>query len=175
MKTILVAGFGSFDDVVNNPSSAIATALDGCVLGDVHIVGREMPVSYARSVDVSEMWVKTHHAVGVVGIGVAMERDRVTVERIGVRPSPSARKDIDGRPPPPFPTDSPQRVESSVDADGLARLLDAEVGDDAGAYVCNAWLYQSQLRLDVPVAFLHVPPMGMDSGRLLMAIHSIWG
>lgn len=175
MKTVLVAGFGSFDDVVNNPSSAIAVALDECVLGNVRILGREMPVSYARSVEVCEMWVKSHGAVGVVGIGVAMQRDQVTVERVGVRPSPSAREDIDGRSPPLFPSDAPETIESEIDVQKLARLLDANVGDDAGEYVCNAWLYQARLRLDVPVGFIHVPPMGLDSGRLLRAIGTVWG
>ncbi len=175
MKTVVVAGFGSFDDVVNNPSSAIATALDECVFDGVRIFGREMPVSYARSVDVCEMWVDSNHAVGLVGIGVAMRRERVTVERTGVLPSPTAREDVDGRTPPVFPADSPKTVASSVDVHHFARMLDAEVGDDAGDYVCNAWLYQVRLRVDVPVVFVHVPPMGLDSGRLLTAIHSVWG
>ncbi len=175
MNTVVVAGFGSFDDVVNNPSSAIAAALDECVLDGVQIVGREMPVSYARSVDVCEMWVKANHAVGLVGIGVAMRRERVTVERTGVLPSTSAREDVDGRTPPVFPVDSPKAVASSVDVHHFARMLDAEVGDDAGDYVCNAWLYQVRLRVNVPVVFVHVPPMGLDSGRLLTAIHSVWG
>ena len=175
MKTVVVAGFGAFDDVVNNPSSAIAMALDECVLGDLRIVGREMPVSYARSVDVCEMWVHSNKATALVGIGVAMNRKNVTVERTGVRPCPSSREDIDGRGPPGFSSDAPDFVESSIDVPRLAQMLNADVGDDAGKYVCNAWLYQARLRLDVPVVFIHVPPLGLDSGRLLTAIGSIWG
>ena len=175
MKTVVVAGFGAFDDVVNNPSSAIAMALDECVLGDLRIVGREMPVSYARSVDVCEMWVKERQAVGLIGIGVAMDRACVTVERTGVRPSASAREDVDGLRPTAESSMGPDTVRSTADVDQLAEILHAVVGDDAGQYVCNAWLYQASLRLNVPVAFIHVPPMGLDSGKLLMAIRKMWG
>ena len=175
MNTVIVAGFGSFDNVVNNPSSAVAVALNGCVYGNIQIVGREMPVSYARSVDVCEMWVKSSNAVGLVGIGVALDRTEVTVERTGTRPDATAREDIDGRTPECFEPTWPDSVESTCDTTRLATLLDAAVGDDAGGYVCNAWLYQAVRRIDVPVAFIHVPPMGLDSGKLLSAIQDLWG
>ena len=175
MNTVVVAGFGSFDNVVNNPSSAIAAALDGCVLGNIHVMGREMPVSYDRSIDVCEMWVRSHQAVALVGIGVAMDREEVTIERTGVRPLVDAREDVDGRSPSAADLSLPETVQSTADVEELARSMGAQVGDDAGAYVCNAWLYQAVLRFEIPVAFIHVPPMGLDSGRLLSAIESIWG
>ena len=175
MNTVIVAGFGSFDSVVNNPASAIAAALNDCVFGNLRIVGREMPVSYARSIDVCNMWVASADAVAILGIGVALERTEVTVESTGARPDPEAREDVDGRPPPSFDATSPASVSATWDVERLAALTGANVGDDAGRYVCNAWLYQAVLRLSVPVAFLHVPPMGVESGKLLSAIHEMWG
>ena len=38
MATVLVAGFGPFLDVVDNPAAALARALDGAVLGDDRVV-----------------------------------------------------------------------------------------------------------------------------------------
>ena len=175
MKTILVAGFGSFEQVINNPSASIAEALDGCMYGDIQVVGREMPVSYQRSIDVCSMWLESTGAVGVVGIGVAIQRTEVTVERTGVQPKTDAREDIDGRTPAASELDSPKIVQSTVDVERMARSLGAIVGDEAGEYVCNAWLYQAVRRFDVPVAFIHVPPLGLDSGRLLTTIRDLWG
>jgi len=175
VNTVVVAGFGSFDNVVNNPSSAIAAALDECVLGNIHVMGREMPVSYERSVDVCEMWVRANKAVALVGIGVALDRTEITIERTGVRPLVGAREDVDGRPPRAQGLSQPETVQSTADVERLAQVMEARVGDDAGTYVCNAWLYQAVLRFDIPVAFIHVPPMGLDSGKLLSAIEAIWG
>ena len=175
MRNVVVAGFGSFDNVVNNPSSAIAVGLDGCVFGAIQVVGREMPVSYARSIDVCEMWVQSTQAVGLIGIGVAMDRTEITIERRGVRPIPDAREDVDGRRPQMEESPGPPEIFASLDVDRLAHAVGGHVGDDAGKYVCNAWLYQALLRLEIPVAFIHVPPMGLDSGKLLTAIEELWG
>ena len=176
MRNVVVAGFGSFDNVINNPSSAIAVALDGCVLGDLQVIGREMPVSYARSVDVCEMWVRSTQAVGLIGIGVAMDRTEITIERTGVRPNPGAREDVDGRSPGLMDAARcPPALLCSINVDHFADGLGGRVGDDAGGYVCNAWLYQALLRFEIPVVFIHVPPMGLDSGKLLTTIHKLWG
>lgn len=175
MNTVVVVGFGAFGDVLNNPSAAIADALDGCVLNGVCVVGREMPVSHDRSLAVSELLVARTRAVALLGIGVAMDRSVVTVERMGRRPVRSSRLDVDHRAEPQNLDAGPDVVASTVDCDRLAALLDASVGDDAGAYVCNSWLYQAVHRFPIEVGFIHVPPLGLDSGRLLSAMAHLWG
>lgn len=175
MKTVIVAGFGSFEGVIDNPSSAIAQALDGCVLNGVSILGREMPVSYQRSVEVCRMWLQSTGAVGVVGIGVAVNRSVVTVERTGVLPRGSGRCDVDGQTGPACAAGAVPSIQSTIDVDTLAEMIGAEVGDDAGNYVCNGWLYKAVTELDVPVGFIHVPPNGLDSGKLLLALSALWG
>ncbi len=175
MNTVVVVGFGSFGDVHNNPSAAIAEALDGCVLNGICVVGREMPVSHDRSLAVSEFLIARTDAVAVIGIGVAMERTAVTVERTGRRPTRSDCLDVDHRGAPEGLAAGPEVVQSSMDCERLANVLGAEVGDDAGAYVCNSWLYQAIRRFEIDVGFIHVPPLGLDSGRLLSAIAELWG
>ena len=175
MNTVVVVGFGSFGDVTNNPSAAIAAALDGCVLDGVAIVGREMPVSYDRSIGLCALLLARTRAVALIGIGVAMDRSAVAVERYGRRPQASARLDVDHCAAPGALPDGPDRVEATVDCVRLAERLGVAISDDAGDYVCNSWLYQAAQRFTVDVGFIHVPPLGMDSGSLLSAIASMWG
>jgi len=175
MKTVIVAGFGAFEGVIDNPSAAIAEALDGCVIGDLTVFGREMPVSYRRSVEVCRMWLESTRAVAIVGIGVAMTRQGVTIERTGCLPSPTDRPDVDGQTDPGCDAALPPTVRSTMDVDKIAELLGADVGDDAGDYVCNSWLYQASRQFGVDVGFIHVPPNGLDTGKLLLGLYALWG
>jgi pyrrolidone-carboxylate peptidase len=175
MKTVILAGFGAFEYVVDNPSAAVAEALDGCVLGGVSIFGREMPVSYQRSVDVCQMWLESTRAVAVVGIGVAVSRTHVTVERMAKRPSGTLKEDVDGCTTVGCTPEMPSALQATANVERLATLLGASVGDDAGDYVCNAWLYQAIQRFHVDVGFIHVPPNGLDTGKLLYALSELWG
>ncbi len=175
MNTVLVAGFGPFDGVIDNPSAAIAEALDGCVFGGVNVVGREMPVSHRRSIEVCALAHADANAVAILGIGVALSRTTVTVEGWATRPEACGREDIDGHEAPVLTSAGPQRLRSTVDASQLARLLDADLGDDAGDYVCNSWLYQAVTAFEVPVGFIHIPPIGLDPAKLLRALGQMWG
>ena len=175
MSTVLIAGFGPFDGVIDNPSAAIAEALDGCVFEGVAVVGREMPVSHRRSIEVCAMAQASVQPVAIIGIGVALSRTVVTVEDWGSRPIASGREDVDGHVAPTLELPGPDRRQSTIDAAELARLLDAELGDDAGTYVCNSWLYQAVGAFDVPVGFIHIPPNGLDPAKLLRALGRLWG
>lgn len=172
---VLVAGFGPFGEVVDNPSSRLAMALDGVTTNGVCIIGREMPVSYHRSVACCVEWAVAFDADVVIGVGVAVSRDWVTVERTGVQPGPELQADVDGGVTVHLPQSAPDQVQSTVETAQLAHHLNAVVGDDAGRYVCNAWLYQAVQQIDVPVGFLHIPPTGLDAERLRYAIGQMWG
>jgi pyrrolidone-carboxylate peptidase len=111
----------------------------------------------------------------VLGVGVAVSRERVTVERTGGQPGRELQADVDGGVTVHLPQQAPSQVQSTVETDQLALHLNAVVGDDAGRYVCNAWLYQAVQQIDVPVGFLHIPPTGLDTERLRYAIGQMWG
>ena len=175
MNTVLVAGFGSFEGVVDNPSAAIAEALDGCIYGGIRVVGREMPVSFERSIEVCRMWIEGTDAMALIGIGVAMSRSEVAVEKRGRCPQADGQLDVDHRVCPPSEKDAPAEVCSTLDAARLAASLGVELSDDAGTYVCNHWLYRAVQDFDIPVGFIHVPPNGLDTGTLLRSIHEMWG
>ena len=175
MRRVLIAGFGPFNGVMDNPAAAIAEALDGCIFGGVQVVGREMPVSHRRSIEVCTMAWGSTGFTAILGIGVALQRTEVTVEGWASRPENTGKEDADGHPLPVLDAMSPDRRQATVDSARLARLLDAGLGDDAGDYVCNSWLYQAVGSFDVPVGFIHVPPDGLDTAKLLRAVGQIWG
>jgi pyroglutamyl-peptidase len=175
VNTVIVAGFGPFEGVIDNPSAAIADALDGCIYGGVRVIGREMPVSFDRSIEVCRLWIEGTDAVALVGIGVAMSRSKVTVERRGRCPQADGQLDVDHRTCTPGGYDAPSEVCSTVDTAKLAASIGAEISDDAGTYVCNHWLYRAVQDFDIPVGFIHVPPNGLDTGALLRGIHEMWG
>ena len=58
-------------------------------------------------------------------------------------------------------------------SDALAAALGVTISDDAGAYVCNAWLYGVLGGTTLPAAFLHLPDQGMDPDALLRGI-AVW-
>ena len=129
---LLVSGFGPFGEVRDNPSARLARSIDGEKTQGVHIIGREMPVSYHRSVRCCIDWVKELDVDVVIGVGVAVSRDVVTVERTGVRPLEVVEADVDGLATFESLQDAPAQVHATIDVDQFALHLDAVVGDDAG-------------------------------------------
>ncbi|MFT7521853.1 MAG: pyroglutamyl-peptidase [Kiritimatiellia bacterium] len=167
-RPILITGFSAFLDVSDNPSGALANAVDGRVVQGVPIVGRILPVSYARAPELTSRWVTELDARAVVGMGVACGRSSVMVERSGGRRCADAA-DVDGVVLDDL-GEGPDRREATLDAQALATALGATVSDDAGGYVCNAWLYRVVGRVVVPAVFIHVPPSGLEPLRLLHAL-----
>jgi pyroglutamyl-peptidase len=171
VRPILVTGFGPFLDVGDNPSGALARAVDGEVVAGVPIVGVVLPVSYRRGPPQVLALCARHRPRFVVGLGVARQRARVTVERLGRRalgPTP----DVDGAAPSGV-GDGPEIVAATLDPERLAALLGADLSDDAGGYVCNAWAWEVPLRSGAPAAFVHVPPAGLPVADLLAALGAL--
>ncbi len=184
MRTVLVTGFGPFLEVTDNPSGVLARAVDGAVLPGlspavlpgfedtpVRVVGRELPVSYARGPAEAVRAAWELGAVAVIGIGVAVSRARVSVERLGRRAC-GGSPDVDGVVLDALaPSASPEVHGSTLDVERLCAALDADPSDDAGGYVCNAWLYRVAGALPgVAVTFVHVPADGLAPERLLRAL-----
>ena len=109
MNRVLIAGFGPFNGVIDNPSAAIAEALDGCIFNGAAVVGREMPVSHRRSIEVCAMARASVNPVAILGIGVALSRTDVTVEDWASRPSDIGKEDVDGHTVPVLDGAEPER------------------------------------------------------------------
>lgn len=169
MNTVLVMGFGPFLDVSDNPAQRLALAVDGLHDG-LRIVGRSMPVSYTRSVEVTLDAMADLDPVAVLGIGVARKRERAELEKVGRR-QVCEIPDVDGcigqlTGPDALPSSLPQPF---VDALGCG------VSDDAGTYVCNGWLHTVLQATGRPVGFLHIPPAGFPPEVLTSALQRAFG
>jgi pyroglutamyl-peptidase len=167
MRSILVIGFGPFLDVDDNPAARLARAVDGRAAGGARVFGREMPVSYTRAPGLTVAWARELGADAVLGVGVARGRATAMVERVA-RAGTDGVPDVDGH---------VARLDGerlSPVAEAFAKALDVGVSDDAGRYVCNAWLHRAlDLLADRPVAFLHVTAAGFDPERLVSALPSL--
>ncbi|MCB9759002.1 MAG: hypothetical protein H6739_04115 [Alphaproteobacteria bacterium] len=170
---ILVTGFGPFLDVHRNPSGRLAEAVDGLRIAGHTIVGEVLPVSYRRAPARTIALARRHPPLFVLGMGVASGRDRPMVEVLGVRRTHDTLADVDGVVGPVLGEGPPSR-RATLDVDTLAEALGCAVSEDAGTYVCNAWLYEVVGALpDLPVAFLHVPPAGMPRDTLLAGLRAL--
>ena len=153
-KLGLVLGFGPFGEVVDNPAARLARGIDGRISGAVRFVGREMPTSYRRVVAFTEAVIAEVRPDVVVGIGVARSRSGIEVERVARNLADPTLPDNDGECR-SFLDDGPSERTCDRAAE-LAACLGCDVSDDAGRYVCNAWLYFALAR-SVPSFFVHVP------------------
>ena len=167
---MLVTGFGSFPGVPENPTERLARAVDGARVAGATVIGRVLPVSYARGPDLAIALAREHGVALVVGTGVAVSRPEVSVERVGRRVVEGAC-DVDGATI--CGLSDAELVPATLDVERLARALGAVLSDDAGRYVCNAWLHRVASALDVPVGFVHVPAEGIAAERLLDGISAL--
>lgn len=166
MKTVLITGFGPFPGVAENPSAALARAVDGRVVDGVRFVGEVLPVSYRRAPDQTVALRDAHKADVVLGTGVC--RDEVARLETVAHHVLESRVDIEGQTLTLLA--GPAQVPATFAGADLADRLGVARSDDAGRYVCNAWLYQVAQRAGVPVGFLHIPASGFDADRLVQAV-----
>lgn len=164
---ILVTGFGPFPGVRDNPSGVVARQVHGRRVRGHTVVAEVLPVTWTGAAARTLALARHLEPVVVVGLGVAMSREGVQVERLGRREL-AARLDAAGELPPVLP--GPEQVGATLAVDVLCQALSATPSDDAGSYVCNAWLYQVASGLDCPVGFVHLPAAGLDPERLLAGL-----
>lgn len=172
---VLVAGFGAFLEVQDNPAARLARAVHD-PQGEPPVVGVEMSVSYARGpAEILALAAQLHPRM-VLGLGVARGRTEATLERFACRGLDPSLADVDQvfrslcDPDP----DAPERVQATLPLDRMAAAMGCTLSEDAGRYVCNAWLYTIGRALGsvLPVGFLHLPPQGMSADRLRAGIHA---
>lgn len=167
---VLVTGFGPFEDVDDNPAERLARAVDARRVRGETVVGRVLPVSFERAPALTLAFARLHAARLVVGLGVATSRRRAEVERLARRVV-GDRADVDGAVLDAL--HGPPEVRATVELGVLAGAMGLGTSEDAGAYVCNAWLYRVASALDVPVGFIHLPRSGLDPETLLEGIAAL--
>jgi pyroglutamyl-peptidase len=169
--TILVTGFGPFPGVTDNPSGRLADAVDGARVGDDCVVGRTLPVTYADAGRLTVRWAREERATLIVGLGVSSRRG-VQVECVGRPRCAADRPDASGRSRDEW--SGTEVRQATLDTRLFAAALGASLSDDAGDYVCNAWLFDVLGGVDVPAAFVHIPVLGLAPEVLLHALEAIY-
>jgi len=167
---ILLTGFGPFDDIIANPTSAIVERLAAEVFIEHELTTQVLPVSFERSTAVVRQLMSKENFDIIVLLGVAGNASRFRIETLGRNIDNARIPDCDGGRP-----ENEKIVEgggdlltATIDTQKLLEILlsegfDVALSDHAGGYVCNH-VYYSTLHtiidgdLKTRCVFLHVPP-----------------
>ncbi|NYZ12977.1 pyrrolidone-carboxylate peptidase [Azospirillum sp. RWY-5-1] len=164
---ILLTGFGPFGDNAVNPTMLLMermAALEGVVTG-------VLPVEYGTCADAFAALVERHQPAAALCFGLSARTDFILIERIAWNRDESDKPDNAGvvRDDVAIVEDGPTAYGAGVPIPALLQTL-ARAGlpvsfsDHAGGYVCNHLFYRARhlietRGLDLPMAFLHVPPL----------------
>jgi pyroglutamyl-peptidase len=174
---ILITGFEPFAGLDDNPSADIATSLDGGEIGGRRIVGRLLPVDFARYRAALGALLEDVTPDLYIGFGLASGEDMIRIERFGVNladfdiPDNAGARHVGRK----IEAEGPAARDSTLPcAEIRAALLEsgipARLSNSAGSYLCNATLY-SALGLcaarKIPCGFIHLPYASEQVAALL--------
>lgn len=165
---VLVTGFGPFENVRENPSRAIAFALESAPPDGLRVAAGELPVSFRRSPQAFDgllEGVGGAALAALVALGVQSKGSGFRLERRARTRLDAARPDGDGEPGAGVLEDGPERTTGLGLEDLAGRMRAAggdpvTVSDDAGGYVCERVYHHLLGRAaerGVPGLFVHVP------------------
>jgi pyrrolidone-carboxylate peptidase len=164
----LVTGFGAFESVAENPSEAVARALERRPPPGLEVVAAVLPVSFERAplaLDEALGALRPRRPALLLSLGVQSRgaAARFRLERLAARLK-GGRADVDGRTADGLALGEERRA--ALDLERLARELAAggvdelELSADAGGYVCEGLFHHALgrgLELGLPALFLHLP------------------
>ena len=178
---ILVTGFEPFAGLAYNPSAAVAQALDGREVADRRVVGRLLPVDFARYRAALEGLLQEIAPVLYIGFGLASGEDMVRIERFGVNladfelPDNVGARHVGRAIEPDGPAARPATLPCTEIRTALLEAgIPARLSNSAGSYLCNATLYSALglcvERKDGPrCGFIHLPYASHQVADLLRA------
>jgi len=168
-RHILLTGFEPFDGDAINPSGEVAKRLDGRIVGDCVVRSAILPVQHEAARAVVTPLLEAPNLLGVVHLGLAGGRPRVSLERIGVNVMDYSRPDAHGQllcdvacaadgPAGYFSTLPLREMLAALTAEGIP----AAISNTAGTYLCNHVLYATLHHLAArgrarPARFVHLP------------------
>lgn len=163
-RRLLVTGFGPFDDVVFNPSGAIARALGESPPIGWQVTDALLPVTFSGAPEAIDEALSGFSVRPDLMLGLGVHRGRsFRLERRACVDREELVTDIDVR-------------EQAL---GLSRAGAGSVviSNDAGKYVCERAYHQLLLRgaeLRTPALFLHVPPEAVMPHSEQATIIRLW-
>lgn len=180
---VLITGFEPFGGESNNPSARVASALNGQIVDGRNVVGMTLPVVFDEARRRLESAIEEIDPALVICLGLAANRDVVSIERIAINLDDASLPDNAGKQPidRPIEVAGPAAYWSTLPIKAIrSRLLEskigAEVSQTAGTYVCNHVFYGLMhilaQRPGTRGGFIHVPRVKRDEelAKLVEAI-----
>ena len=191
---ILITGFEPFQQDLTNPSWEIAKALNGLHICHYHICTVCLPVVFGQAAQVLTQAIEAYKPDYVICLGVAANRNAISLERVAINLDDARITDNAGNQP----------IDQAIDPQGSPAFFSGlpiktifqklqqnkiavEVSNTAGTYVCNHVFYHlmSIIRqTHIKGGFIHVPALpemvqsngtaqGMDLNTQIQAIRLI--
>ncbi len=174
---ILLTGFEPFGKKKPpNPSWEAIKKLDGQAWNGYKLIARRLPVVWGTPLKELEGWIAEYKPVAVISLGQGGEGGFSIESWAYNRRAADARDNLANKPSTAdVVADGPSRFDASIDSLKLAKKLaekgyNVNVSTNAGRYLCEETLYsleylKSARKIDGPVLFCHVPPLGSKLTR----------
>jgi pyroglutamyl-peptidase len=169
MICVLATGFAAFPGIQNNPSAALMAALekkrDHFERLGIRLETHVLPVVYeGLAARLSALCAQTRPDA-ILHFGVAARRTRISIETHARNRVDSRAADAQGARPTSnvLSRDSDEAICVRIPATEIAAKIRragiaARISHDAGAYLCNATLYETlQRQKELPAGFIHIP------------------
>ncbi|ANS73236.1 pyrrolidone-carboxylate peptidase [Paenibacillus yonginensis] len=189
---VLLSGFEPFGGEKINPSYEAVNKLNGKVIGEVQLIGIQVPTVFGASIAVLTEAIERYRPDVVIAVGQAGGRAQITPERVAINVDDARIPDNRGGQP----------VDESVVAGGPAAYwstlpiksivkamkeagIPAAVSNSAGTFVCNHLFYglMHYLQEKSPQTrggFIHIPYLpeqvlssGQPSLSLSTVVHAL--
>ncbi|NMY57786.1 pyroglutamyl-peptidase I [Pseudomonas sp. WS 5051] len=169
MRTVLLTGFEPFDQDTVNPSWEAVRLLDGTLQGDMQIIARQLPCTFAGAPERLSQLLQEFTPTLVIAVGLGPGRTDICIERVAININDARIPDNLGYQPidTPVVAQGPAAYFSTLPLKAMVRAIrasgiPASVSHTAGTFVCNQVFYCLQHALDgtgVRGGFIHVPPL----------------
>ena len=170
---VLITGFEPFGAESTNPSMRVASELNGQTVCERNVVGITLPVVFEVARNRLKVAIEEMNPELVICLGLAANRNAVSIERIAINLDDASIPDTAGKQPVDRPIESggPVAYWSTLPIKGIrSRLVEsgipAEISQSAGTYVCNHVFYGLMHILAQQTGarggFIHVPRADSD-------------
>ena len=165
-RQLYLTGFVPFLQIRENPTEALAQALNGARFGDLTVSSRVLPVAWTETPTVLLEDLGRIAPDLCVHLGVSGQAEIIRLERFAYNTIRSAYPDNTGAHPDESPIDDDRPLEAPLETPlSLQPLLErlvaagvpAEISIDPGRYLCNRAYYASLRQGQAPALFIHVP------------------
>jgi pyroglutamyl-peptidase len=173
---VLVTGFGSFEEVEDNPSAAVARELGASPPAGIEVRSAVLPVSFARAPEAVDAFLgelAPRIPSLLLGLGVDTHGSGYRLELCARGQLEGAeRVDVDGVSAAAATRSGAVFQRTGLDLAGLPGELHLQghtgvrLSEDAGGYVCEHIYHHLLFRgheLGCPSLFVHVPPVQEQS------------